>query len=414
MVWTLAVTETVSWGILYYAFAIFLVPMQSSLGANRGQISVAFSLALLGAGAAAIPVGWWLDRHGARVLMTVGSIVAAVLVVAWSGVTSLLELYAVFTAIGVASAAVLYEPAFAVIAVWFRRERQAALLTLTVVAGFASTIFLPLTAYLVGRFGWREALVILAALMAVLTVLPHAAILRRRPSDVGFAPDGGERSQGVVPASPTAGSLGLGIALRNPALRWLIAAFFVAGLASTTIQVHLVAYLEDQGRSAGLAAAVAGSLGALSVGGRLLLSAFSRRLSLSTVTAGMLATAGVCAGIMLLVPGPLGIAVFVLATGPTFGAMTIARAGLLASYVDVGRYGRLGGLVALVLTVSRVAAPATAGALRTLTGSYVVVIVIVGVCMIAAALLLVIAERSAATQRIGGSHLVESAASFSQ
>ena len=73
----LAVTETVSWGIVYYSFSVFLVPMETELGVTRAQLSFAFSLALLVSGVAAIPAGRWIDRHGARALMTVGSLAAA-------------------------------------------------------------------------------------------------------------------------------------------------------------------------------------------------------------------------------------------------------------------------------------------------------------------------------------------------
>jgi MFS family permease len=76
----LAVTETVSWGIVYYSFSVFLLPMETELDASRAQLSFAFSLALLVSGVAAIPVGRWIDRHGARGLMTAGSLLAAALV----------------------------------------------------------------------------------------------------------------------------------------------------------------------------------------------------------------------------------------------------------------------------------------------------------------------------------------------
>jgi MFS family permease len=62
-------------------------------------------------------------------------------------------------------AAVLYEPAFAVIASWYRdpAERNRALLGLTVIAGFASVIYVPLAGWLVQTHGWRQALMVLAA-----------------------------------------------------------------------------------------------------------------------------------------------------------------------------------------------------------------------------------------------------------
>src|SRR5207244_870019 len=75
----LCVTETVSWGIIYYGFPVMLRPMEAELGFSRAEITGAFSAGLAVAALAGLPVGRWIDRHGARSLMTVGSILATVL-----------------------------------------------------------------------------------------------------------------------------------------------------------------------------------------------------------------------------------------------------------------------------------------------------------------------------------------------
>src|SRR5437868_751786 len=112
LVLALALTETISWGVLYYGFGVFLGPMQAELGWSRAALTGAFSLALLVSGFAGIPIGRWLDRHGPRALMTAGSIAATLLVVAWSRVAEPALFYVVWALIGLAMAAVLYEPAF--------------------------------------------------------------------------------------------------------------------------------------------------------------------------------------------------------------------------------------------------------------------------------------------------------------
>lgn len=91
----LSVTETVSWGILYYAFAVFLIPMQRDLGFSAAELTGAFSVALLMSGAAGIAVGRHLDRHSPRALLTVASAAGAVLVLAWSQVQGLTAFYAI-------------------------------------------------------------------------------------------------------------------------------------------------------------------------------------------------------------------------------------------------------------------------------------------------------------------------------
>src|SRR5258708_6528872 len=144
LVATLGITETISWGTLYYAFSVILEPMEHDLGWSRGLVTGAFSLALVLSGLAAAPVGRWLDGHGARGLMTIGPIAGVVLLVAWATGADPISFYLIWAGIGIVMAATLYEPAFAVVAQWFDRKRARALTAVTLMAGFASTIFLPL------------------------------------------------------------------------------------------------------------------------------------------------------------------------------------------------------------------------------------------------------------------------------
>lgn len=166
----LAVTQTVGYGTLYYAFAVLLRPIATTLHTSTTTVTGALTASILAGAIMAVPVGRWLDRHGGRALMTVGSIAATGLLVAWSQVSTVIQLYAVLIGVGLTSAMVQYEPAFAVVVSWFDPRRRAkALLTITVVAGFASAIFLPLTGVLVQRYGWQHTLIVLAVLHGVAT-----------------------------------------------------------------------------------------------------------------------------------------------------------------------------------------------------------------------------------------------------
>src|SRR5260370_20438580 len=89
MLLAVSFTEMTSWGVLYYAFTVFLKPMQASLHWSTAELTGAFSLALLCSACAALPIGRWIDRHGTRLLMTLGSCVAALLVLAWAVVENL-------------------------------------------------------------------------------------------------------------------------------------------------------------------------------------------------------------------------------------------------------------------------------------------------------------------------------------
>lgn len=153
----LAITETISWGIMVYSFPVFLRAMESDFAASRIAVTGALSAALAISALVSVPVGRWLDRYGARILMTTGSALAGALLLLWSRVDNLFGLYMVWSMMGLAMAMTLYEPAFAAVVRAFRQDRDRALLTVTLAAEFASTIFMPVAAWLLGQFGWRVA-----------------------------------------------------------------------------------------------------------------------------------------------------------------------------------------------------------------------------------------------------------------
>src|SRR5213592_4101568 len=179
VVGTLAVTVTVSYGVLTYAFGIVLVPMQSELGWSRIELAGAFSLAVWAV--AGVAVGIALDRYSPRILLAGGSALGAGLVLAWSQIHSRLELYLVFAGLGVAMATLLYNSVFAVATKWFRSRRREALTAITLVGAFSSFIFSPLAGTLTTQLGWRGALMVLAVILAAVGIPLHAAVLRPAP-----------------------------------------------------------------------------------------------------------------------------------------------------------------------------------------------------------------------------------------
>src|SRR2546428_8065578 len=188
--------------------------------------------------------------------MTTGSCLGTVLLLAWSRVESLPALYAVWCLMGLALAATLSEPAFAAVVGWSApRGRDKALLTVTLAGALASTIFMPLEAWLVTRLGWRGALLALAVILAVLTIPLHALMLRPAPRR-GSGTPGADRADGRVP----------GLTLRasaRMAVFWvLVVAFFVANFATNSVTIHLIPYLSDRGYSPTMAAAMSGWMGA--------------------------------------------------------------------------------------------------------------------------------------------------------
>ncbi|HEX6368456.1 MAG TPA: MFS transporter [Longimicrobium sp.] len=390
LVAVLAVTETVSYGVLQYAFPVFLAPMQAELGWSRTAMTGAFSLASLVSGFAAIPAGRWVDRHGARGLMTAGSILAALLLLAWAATDGLAAFYAIWAGLGLAMAAVLYEPAFAVVASWFHRQRGRALTLLTFVAGFASVIFVPLATWLVEAYEWRRALVWLAVILAVTTIVPHALLLRRRPEDLGLLPDGGpgvdDDSRGASVISP---GVPADVAIRGASFRWLTIAFALSSLTTTALAVHLIPLLLERGYAPAFAGAAMGAVGLMALPGRLIFTPLGSRWPRAAVTASIFLLQALGIAALMADGGEVWVWACVALFGAGFGAITPARAALLAEYYGPLEYGRISGVLAMFLALARAAAPVGASVLYAAGGGYTPVLwTLLAACLAASAAVL--------------------------
>ena len=348
IVGALSVTETVSWGVLYYAFAVFLLPMQHELGFSAAELTGAFSLALLVSAVVGVGVGRYLDRRGPRGLMTLGSVAGALLVLLWSRVHGLAAFYALWIAIGVVMATVLYEPAFTVVAKWFRSvdARRRALTAVTLVAALASFIFLPLAQALIDAHGWRHALVILAVILAVVTIPLHAVVLR--------APDD------MRAREESATSVAAGDALRSRGFWLLSAAFFLATLTGIAMTVQAIPFLLEQGYTTRFAAFAVGLIGISQIPGRLLFAPLATRLPRAYATASVFAL--VACGIALIVGVHSTSAVLAgfVVLGMGNGMTTLARATAMADLYGQRDYGTIGSFAALLTTSARAAGPVAA------------------------------------------------------
>lgn len=343
---TLGFTETVSWGVLYYAFSVLVGPMQAELGWSRAEITGAFSLALAVLAVAGIGVGQWLDRRGPRLLMTAGSVLGVVLVLAWSQIRDLPSFYALWVAMGACWSATLYSPAFATVTAHFRERRTEALTVVTLMAGLASTIFLPLTAALVGALGWRSALVALGALLAVTTIPLHALVLRRAPAT----------EEHHEP------SLSLGEALRHPSFRWLALGFALFALGSG-LNVHLVPLLVGRGYDLATAAFLGGLVGAMQLVGRLSLAPLERRLPPAAVIAIVYGLQPVAIALLALAVSPIAALVFVVLFGASRGADTLIRNTLVARLYGPRRFASIQGVLSFAITFALAIGPVALGAI---------------------------------------------------
>lgn len=355
----LGVAQIISWGSLYYAFSFLITPLMEASGGDKPTVFAAFSLGLLVSGLLSAPIGALIDRRGGRGVMTAGSLGGAVLLASLSHVQSVFALYAVWAGLGAVMAATLYDPAFAVISRLFAANYRRAITMLTLFGGFASTVFWPLTQFLIAEIGWRQALLVLAALNLIVCVPVHWRVLAPgRP---------GAPRRPVAPAGHGA----FRAALRTPVFYLLALAFTGNALVFSATQVHLMSMLQAKQLSAASAALVGAMIGPMQVTGRVLELAFASRLSASAV--GILAMAFLPIALWVLhiagVQWPL-LAAFAVIYGIGNGAMTIVRGAIPAELFGRDAYGAINGAMAAPVTVAKAAGPLVAALLFVALGGY--------------------------------------------
>lgn len=370
---TLCVTETTSWGILYYAFPVLAGRISSDTGWSLTRLTAAFSLGLVVSAVLGIGVGRWLDRHGPRWLMAAGSVLAVGAVVGVAMAPTFGWFVAAWAVAGVAMSAVLYPPAFAALTRWYGDRRVHALTVLTLAAGLASTIFAPVTAGLASQLDWRSTYLVLAGLLALVTVPPHLLGLR-----LPWPPP--PTQAGSVVHAPRR-------VLRSRAFVTVVVSFGLTSLTSYVVVVNLVPLLGERGIGPGTAAEVLGIGGVGQVLGRLGYAHLARRLGVRARTLVVLATVAVTTGLLgMLTRLPALVAVAVLA-GMVRGIVTLLQATAVTDRWGARDYGTLSGVLAAPITFTTAVAPFLGAALAVLLGSYAAMLVGMAVVGLVAAAL---------------------------
>ncbi|MCB8820148.1 MFS transporter [Microvirga rosea] len=358
----LSLTQLVSYGTIFYAFALFIEPMGQELGWSKSALTAAYSLALGSSALFAVPVGRLIDRGYGRVVMTGGSVLAAALFLVWSWVESYPAFVLIWLGLGAAMSAVLYEPGFAILARRLGLLARRGITAMTLVGGFASTVFIPLTHLLIDAFGWRNALLVLAGFNLLICAGFHALVI---PPSEGRAKLPRSRPD---PGEATGNPRHL---LRRASFWCFVATSVAQGMISTGVPLHLLPLLIERGFTLDSAVAAFSVIGPAQVAARLC-TAFGER-AVSVRALGVITMVLNVLAFVLLPFIPAGswlIAVFAGLYGASNGMMTIVRALLPPELFGRENYGAIQGMIATPVRIAMAAAPFAFGALWAWWGSY--------------------------------------------
>ncbi|QYX80242.1 MFS transporter [Streptomyces akebiae] len=370
----LCATQITSWGIVYYAFPVLNPQITASTGWSSSATTAAFSGALLISAVTGIPVGRVLDRQGPRAVMTTGSVLGVIAVLAIASAPNLIAFTAAWLLAGVAMAATFYQPAFAALTRWWGSDRIRALTIVTLAGGLASTAFAPLTATLAEHLSWRSTYAILALILALVTIPAHAFALRGR-----WPP---------APASPSQRDAPSGAVTRSRPFLMLAAALTLNSFAMYAVVIALVPLLIARGASPTAAAWALGLGGAGQTLGRTLYAALASRTGVTTRTVALIMLGGTTTAAFAMVSGPFPLLVGIaVAAGMVRGNLTLLQATAVTDRWGTTDYGRLSGLLAAPATIASALAPFAGAALAGPLGGYPSLFAVLALASAAAALL---------------------------
>jgi predicted MFS family arabinose efflux permease len=340
----LGVAQIISWGSLFYAIAVLGSAMRRDLGISDVVLFGSFTMGLFLSGVASPLVGREIDSRGGRRVLAAGSLLGAVAMIALAAAQGPVTMLAGWLLAGVAMSACLYDPAFATLHQVSGTSYRRAVTALTLFGGFASTVFWPLSQYLLDEIGWRQTFVVYAGLHLFVCLPLHLLLV--------------PRTHAARPIVETAHA--------QPAVRegdgavfaWLATALALAAFMGTAMAAHVIDLLTATGLSARDAVLVGSLIGPMQVAGRVMEFAFGRHLRALAV--GTLAFALMAASLAVFtqVHGLWIVALaFAMIYGWSNGVMTIVRGTVPAELFGPRGYGTLLGRLARPQFILKSSAP---------------------------------------------------------
>jgi MFS family permease len=344
----LGVTQILAWGAIFYTPVLIVPLIAAEHGWSIAFAMSGFSIGLLAAGLASPFIGRSIDRYGGHVVMTAGSLTAAVgFVLIVNAGNAVLYLVA-WVVLGLAMGANLYDAAFATLGRIFGAAARRPITALTLAGGFASTVSWPVTFALINAIGWRGAYLFYAALFVCVAAPLHAFALPRQRAVASDHPASDKAAESPPALLPASGAPFVLVACAFAAY-----AFVPSGLSA-----HLLAIFQRAGIDAATVVTIGALFGPAQVGARLIEFIFGRNVHPLWVARGAL-TALMTAFAMLAILGfstPVA-ALFALIFGGANGLITITRGALPLALFGAQGYGRMMGRLAAPFLLMQAAAP---------------------------------------------------------
>ncbi len=379
--------------------SVFVVPMTEDLGWSRGMFSGAVSLGGLAAVVASPLVGRWLDKYGAGVIISAGSLVTGLLALGLAVVAHPIVFYLLYVPGRMVFAGPLELGLPTAISNWFIRRRPMGLAA-DAIAKAAGLAMMPVIAQLIiSGWDWRTAWVVIAIITFCLGVLPPLLLVARRPEDMGLEPDPSPAGKESGPSTSDAEGRPAAIdastevnftvrqALRTRAF-WILAVFSGASMmVQAGISLHQVSHYINQGIPDTSAALTAGMFAFGQIPASLFWSALARRMPLRFLLAGAAFTVALAAVATIASASVIPSLAAALAVGFGVGGLHLLIRLAWADYYGRENLGTIRGWTMSAQVGGQALGPVLAGFLFDATDAYRLPFTIFAVAVLLAGLL---------------------------
>ena len=348
---SLGIHQITAWGTSYYCLGILAVPIGEDTGWSLSLIYFGFTLALLTMGLVSTSVGRAIDHYGARRVMTTGTLLISTGLIALSLVRSEVAYLAVWAFIGIGMRMCLYDAAFAALVQVVPSRGRLAISCLTLFGAFASTVFWVLGHFLDEAYGWRQTLVLFAAINLIICLpLGWFGLARREAADAGArTPDA---ATGPTSGPPLKGRL------RTVAITLFALIMSLNGLVFGVVTVQLVPLLKEAGLATAAAVWVASTKGFAQFSGRVVEIFFGRNMHVIAVARVAIGVLPFSFLLLLFAGGNFqAILAFTLLMGASQGVITILRGSVPLELFGAVGYGTVLGLIATPVLIVNAASP---------------------------------------------------------
>lgn len=378
---------------------VFIYPISQELGWSRTLIAGAVSAGALASMVLSPAVGWAIDRFGARPVLVAGvlTVGAAMTSLAWATIP--ISFYLAYAAGRVVFHTAAPNGAGTVTSRWFIRMRGRAIGVVYLIGAIGGVVFTMSAAVIIDNYGVATAWISVGVIVLAVALLPNLLLVAERPEQLGLLPDGAlPDAFDPAPSEPTQTAAGddswtMGETARTAAFWILVAMGFATFFVHAGINVHIAAYLRDQGLSLTNAATVVTASWIVSAAGSVGWGWLMERVPARIMYSAMLAL--LCGAVLLLflagnVVGAFAAAVLI---GMVAAGGNIIPTVVYADYFGRESLGKIRGVGELGVLIGQSTGPLLAGVVFDLRGSYSLIFIVYAVIASTASVIVLYARR---------------------